>query len=180
MKKILIAAVSQNGVIGHKGSIPWKIPAEMNFFTKTTIGNVCIVGRKTFETDLNSVPLRNRTMIVVSRFLPPHYENYPNIGARLYTAKNISDAYDCAKGYNKIASAEQVAYIIGGAEIYRQTLPDCDELLISTIKEDFEGDAGFPSFDDNIYEKSVIKETDKFVTHKYRKLSFKEWLMKKD
>lgn len=130
MKTIIIAALAPNRAIGNKNKLPWDIPDELARFKKLTSGNSIIMGRKTFESI--GRPLPNRTNIVVSRSMPE------TKGAII--ARSVSEAIELAKPFRKDA------FIIGGAQIYEQALPLVDEMYLSHIKRQYEGDAFFPEF----------------------------------
>lgn len=129
----LIAAVAENGVIGNKGDIPWRIRSDFQYFKDMTIGKPVIMGRKTFET-LPGGPLKDRPNIVITRdasYTPP--------GATVVTS--LDEALDVARrhGGNEIM-------IAGGAEIYKLALPLADRLYINEIHMKPEGDTYFPDF----------------------------------
>lgn len=134
---ILIAAISKNGAIGKDGKIPWHIPEDLKHFKETTEGKTVLMGRKTFESILGYLgkPLPNRKNIIITRQknyeVPKEVEVYPN----------IEDAL-------KKHRLEDI-YVIGGAEIYKETIPRADKLIITEIHKNVEGDAFFPNIDPN-------------------------------
>lgn len=130
----LIAACSTNRVIGVDNDLPWRVPADMRFFMRTTKGHYVIMGRKTFES--LGVPLKNRTNIVVTR--DPFF-----IASGVMVTHSIAEAIDLA-----IDGDESEAFVIGGGEIYRQSMDLADKIYlteIDTVIED--GDAFFPEID---------------------------------
>lgn len=131
MKLVLIAAVSKNGVIGNQGALPWKLPKEMQHFRDTTRGHTVVMGRKTFET-LNK-PLPNRRNVILSKSL----KNAPE-GVCVYSS--WEDA-------RKTIQSDETVYICGGAEIYKHFLPLADEVLLTIINAEFNGDTRFPNFE---------------------------------
>lgn len=133
-----IAAMAQNRVIGNKDQIPWHIPEDFRFFKKTTMDHPMIMGRKTFE----SLPgvLKGRTHIVISR---NGYDHPEAIGT-----KTLEEALTKGKELARQDGKGEV-FIIGGGEIYRQTMPLIDRLYITLIHRDYEGDTKFPDFDWN-------------------------------
>ncbi len=133
-----IAAMAQNRVIGNKDQIPWHIPEDFRFFKKTTMDHPMIMGRKTFE----SLPgvLKGRTHIVISR---SGYDHPEAIGA-----KTLEEALTKGKELARQNGRGEV-FIIGGGEIYKQTMPLIDRLYITLIHRDYEGDTKFPDFDWN-------------------------------
>lgn len=131
----LIAAVDLNGCIGKGNSIPWKIPAEMKHFQKTTTGETVIMGRNTFNS-LGKIPLKNRFNIVVSSTLPigPVPDN-------LWSVNSLENAF---KILDK--SDPREVFIIGGAMLYDYALKiDCvDRIILSKIPNVYDGDVYFP------------------------------------
>ena len=134
MRIALIAALSKDGTIGDKGKIPWHISADLRRFKQTTIGHAVIIGRKTFESI--GKPLPGRKNFVLSRQsglrLPDGVLKFPSLEAAL----------DCCR-----QQGESVAFIIGGAELYRQALPLADTLLLTHVHTDVTGETKFPDFD---------------------------------
>jgi dihydrofolate reductase len=134
MKLALIAAVAENRVIGADGAIPWDCPADLRHFRETTLGHPVILGRRTFKGVLerNGGPLSGRTNVV----LTTRPETLPDdvVGV---------DAIDDAVRESEATGAD-VAYVAGGATVYRQFLPHAHELVLTEIPGSFEGDAYFP------------------------------------
>lgn len=131
MKISLIAAVGRNGVIGIKGKLPVRLPADLRRFRIMTSNKPVIMGRKTH--DSIGKCLKSRTNIVLS-----HNENYiPYEGAIL--VNKLTEAYDVA--YD---SGADHTYVIGGAEIYKHFLPVANRICLTVIDEDLEGDTFFP------------------------------------
>ena len=140
----MILARARNGVIGDKGSIPWKLPEDMAFFRRVTWGNVVIMGRKTYKSI--GKPLPHRTNFIITR-----QENYP-VPKEAMCFENLQDA---------IRAGEAIAdvFIIGGAQIYEQALPFAKVIYLTEIDADFEGDATFPNvFDPLEYSKLILRE----------------------
>ncbi len=146
----IIAAISQNGVIGNKGRIPWKIPGEQKRFRSLTMGNAVVMGRRTYE-EIGR-PLPDRLNIVVSST-----KNFT--GENLITVSTLADAL-------KAAGSKDV-YISGGAGLYREALPMADKLFITEIEAEFEGDTYFPDFDKSLYTKTVDEVFDGEIPYKY-------------
>jgi len=142
----MIAAVAENNVIGANGGIPWRIPADMAFFKRTTMGRPIIMGRKQFETV--GRPLPGRTNLVVSRqrgFQPDGVIVIDDLAAALDHARSVAEA-----------DGVDEAMVIGGGEIYRQALDQADRLYISHVALAPEGDVFFPAIDPAQWE--MIKE----------------------
>ncbi len=127
----LIAAVARNGVIGKDNQLLWHLPGDMRHFRETTRGKPVIMGRKTWESLPEKFrPLPGRLNIVVSRD-----QRYAAPGATL--AGSLEDAIE-------IAGNAEEAFIIGGAELYRQAMPFADRLYLTEIAADYSGDTWFP------------------------------------
>jgi dihydrofolate reductase len=137
MKLSLIVAVSRNGVIGKDGGLPWpKIPEDIANFRRLTMGHAVIMGRKTF--DSLGEALRGRKNIILSRnrFLDnDEYFSLLQILIARTPAEAIHEAFD--------AHGTTDAFVIGGESLYRQFAPICDEMHITTVDRDVEGDARF-------------------------------------
>nr|AIA13656.1 Dihydrofolate reductase [uncultured bacterium]AIA14246.1 Dihydrofolate reductase [uncultured bacterium] len=135
MKISLVAAVAQNGIIGKKNDLPWRLPDDMKFFMETTKGHVVILGRKNYESlPPKFQPLPGRTNIIVSR-----QENYEAPGS--FVVNSIKKALEIA-----IESGETEAMVIGGSEIYALSLEYADRLYITEVLADVDGDVSFPPY----------------------------------
>lgn len=131
MNIAMIAAVSRNGVIGYKGTIPWHIKEDFQRFKRLTLGCPVIMGRKTYES-LPTKPLPGRENIVLTR--------NPNFSTPGVVVKNsLEDALDyCA--------TRKLVWIIGGQKVYEAGLPFADCLELTRVHQTVQGDAFFPSF----------------------------------
>ncbi len=129
----LIAAVAENGVIGKDNKLPWHLPADLQFFKKTTLGHPIIMGRKNFESIGKVLP--GRTNIVLTRNM-----NFAN--ANLKIAHSLKEAFEIAK-----ETGTDECFVIGGAEIYREALPFCQKLYITRVHGIFEGNTYMPEFE---------------------------------
>ena len=140
----LIAAVSENNVIGKNNDLPWHLPADMKYFRDTTMGHCVIMGRKNYDSiPLKYRPLEGRTNIVVTR-----QKNFKAEGC--IVVNSVEDAMTEAKKKN-----ETEVFIIGGADIYMQTIDVADKLYITHINHTFEGDAFFPKIDSDRWKKTM-------------------------
>lgn len=127
----LIAAMAKNRVIGRNNALPWHLPEDLKYFKATTLGKPILMGRKTF--DSIGKPLPGRTSVVLTR--NPEWS---------FDGCLVVPSLDAALA--RLADREEVL-VIGGAELYQQTLPRADRLYLTEINADFEGDAWFPDFD---------------------------------
>jgi dihydrofolate reductase len=133
----LIIAVAQNGVIGRDNRLPWRIPAELKYFKATTMGKPIVMGRKTFESLGKALPAR--TNIVVTRDLQFRADD-------VIVVHDIDSALRCADDIAQRDDAGEIM-VIGGADIYRQTLPVAHTLYYTDVKIDADGDAYFRDID---------------------------------
>ena len=129
----IIAAVADNMVIGNKNSLPWSLPADMEYFKKITLGKTIIMGAKTFESIGKALP--NRKNIILS------YD-------KSYKAEGCIIVTSIEQALKEVEEDEEVM-IAGGASVYKQFLPLANRLYLTFIHHDFEGDAYFPEFDIN-------------------------------
>jgi dihydrofolate reductase len=139
---VLVAAVALNGVIGKNGRLPWRLKADLQHFRQVTIGKPVIMGRKTYASI--GKPLAGRTNIVVSR-------DRDFDAAGLLVAPTLEAALAAARGDALRRGVHEIA-VIGGAEIYQQTMKEADRLVITRVQLQSEGDTGFPPVDDAIWE----------------------------
>ena len=133
--------MSDNGVIGDRGGLPWRIPDDMKRFRRLTLGKPIIMGRKTWDS-LPKKPLPGRTNIVVTRDASWRAE-----GA--LAAHSFDEALAKARGENPSEIA-----VIGGAGIYQAALPLADRIELTEVHITASGDTHLPPFD-----KSVWRET---------------------
>lgn len=127
----LIAAVSSNGVIGAGGQLPWRLPEDLRFFKAQTFGHPVIMGRRTWESI--GRPLPGRRNIVVSR-------NAGLVAAGAEVVPTLDEAVARCSG-----AAE--AFVIGGGDLYRAALPRAGRIILTEIRQAFDGDVRFPEFD---------------------------------
>jgi dihydrofolate reductase len=130
----LIAAVARNGAIGHDNKLLWRIPEDGRWFRAQTNGCPVIMGRKTWDSLPERFrPLPNRTNIIVTR-----QQGWSVDGA--ITTHTLEEAIAAAGPAPRL-------FVIGGAELYAAALPVADELVLTEIDADFEGDIHFPAWD---------------------------------
>lgn len=134
-----MAAVARGGVIGRDGTIPWRIPEDLARFRELTTGSAVVMGRKTWDSLPDRFrPLPGRRNVVVTR-----NPRWSAEGAE--RASSLREALDSLEG-------EPHVYVIGGAEVYAAALPLADELLLTAIDLEVEGDAYFPDWDRAAFE----------------------------
>lgn len=155
LEKIIIAAVSKNGVIGNEGKIPWDCKAEMQHFKKTTSGYPIIMGRKTWEAI--GAPLKNRINIIISRSLKSSKKNKDHF---VFSSLKKALAFCESNNQNK-------CYIIGGAQIYKAALSFADSLVISEMNFEVNGDAKFPEYKKLLWKEMSREDFKEFSIHTY-------------
>lgn len=128
---VLVAAVAANGIIGANGKLPWHLPEDLQYFKRLTLGHPVIMGRKTWESLKG--PLPGRENIVVSR-----QAGYEAPGAAVASSLEAALA---------LCAGEKVAFVIGGTQLFRESLPVAAGLVMTEIQQDFPGDARFPDYD---------------------------------
>lgn len=136
--------MAQNRAIGKDDKLLWHIPEDFKHFKRTTMGKPMAMGRKTFD----SLPgaLKGRTHIVISRSAPVTEDTQ----ASLQYVASIDEAITRA---TLIAERDELdeAFIIGGGEIYKQTLSIIDRIYLTIVDGEYEGDTFFPEFDWNMW-----------------------------
>ena len=152
----MIAAVSQNGVIGKNNDLPWQLPDDMKYFMQTTKGHYVIMGRRNYDSIPEKFrPLPNRPNIVITR-----QENFQAPGCTV--VHSLEDALKLAKENN-----EPEAFIIGGAEIFKLGLTYADRLYLTEIQATIEGDTYFPEFKKEEWKKMLRIHHQPDERHKY-------------
>jgi dihydrofolate reductase len=131
MRLALIVAMAENRVIGRNNQLPWRIPADLRHFKALTLGKPVIMGRKTYESI--GRPLPGRDNIVISA----------DSG---YQAEGCQVVHSVEQALEAAGSCEE-AMIIGGANLYRQTLENADRLYLTLVKAEPEGDTWFPEIE---------------------------------
>ena len=135
----LIAAVARNRAIGRGGELLWHESEDQKHFRRVTMGCPVIMGRKTWDSlPARFRPLPGRRNVVVSR----------NAGLAVAGAEL---APDLATALDRVADAPR-AFVIGGAQLYAQALPQADTLVLTEIDADLDGDAFFPDWDRSLFE----------------------------
>jgi dihydrofolate reductase len=138
---ILIAGVARNGVIGRDNQLLWHLPEDLAYFRRQTQGCPVIMGRKTWDSlPPRFRPLPGRRNLVLSRQPQLHLE-----GAETFVS--LDDAM------MRVAEATRV-FVIGGAQIYAAAMDRADQLMLTEVDRDFEGDTHFPAWDQAAFEET--------------------------
>ena len=153
---IIIAAMSENRVIGKNNALPWSLKADMEHFKKLTRGWPCVMGRKTWES-LPKRPLPGRPNIVISGSLAtasaPEAAVFPS----------LRDAVRHCAGYERV-------FICGGASVYAESLGLADRIELTVIHSHYEGDAFFPEIDPALWEITNTEDFDSFSFISYSRV----------
>ncbi len=150
----LIAAISNNNVIGVDGRIPWHLPEDMKRFSKLTKKHPVIMGRATYESIPEKYrPLPKRQNIVVTR-----QQDYRADGA--YVVNSIDDALLLA---NQFPTDDGRIYVAGGQDLYQATIDLADILEITHVKREVDGDRFFPSINPEMWKQFRIEQHDDFT-----------------
>lgn len=134
MRLAMIVAQAENRVIGNDNKLPWYLPEDLKYFKRVTLGKPIIMGRKTYESI--GRPLPGRCNIVVTRD-----ENWQVPG--VVVTASLAEAVEHASAQAEIDGVDE-AVVMGGAEIYRQMLPQTERLYLTQVHASVEGDAHFP------------------------------------
>ena len=128
----IIAAVSDNDVIGRDNKMPWRQSADLKRFKALTIGHHLLMGRKTY--DSLDMELPGRTIVVITHDAKLQHDG-------VLVAHSVDQAID-------LASLDSEIFIAGGSQIFEQAIPRADTMYITRVHADIEGDTFFPEFDD--------------------------------
>ena len=145
-----IVAVSENDVIGVNNDLPWEIPEDMKFFRDKTKGKAMIMGRKTFESVGH--PLPHRLSVVVTR-----QKDYQPAGSGAIIRPDVQSAIEYCK--TQVSKYGEEIFIIGGGEIFKDTMSIVDVIYLTRIHKNFDGDIKYPHVDSKEFE--LIEQRDR-------------------
>ena len=148
MKLALICAMSENRVIGKNNTLPWRLPEDLKYFKRTTMGSSVIMGRKTWDSIGRVLP--GRTNIIVTRSPALQIE-----GVKI--ALSVSEAIELAE-HSALIDGSEEAFIIGGAELYSEAMPFADRFYLTRVHAEVEGDTFLQSFDEAAWREISRKE----------------------
>lgn len=141
MRLSLIVAMSENGVIGRDGDLPWRLSADLKRFKKITMGHHIVMGRKTYESIGRLLP--GRTSVILTR--------QPDLTAEgAVVAHSLDEALEIARDDDEV-------FVIGGAELYDRALPRVDRIYLTLVNAHVAGDTTFPEFEPSDWK--VIEKT---------------------
>lgn len=151
----IIACINQKRVLGNEGKLLYHIGNDLANFKRMTVGNVVIMGRKTFESLPNGVPLKDRVNIIITTD-----EEY-GVDAKfdnVYIVHSVEDAVELCDAF----FSDKEVFVIGGESIYRQFMEKdlVNEMRLTIVNDDTEGDAVFPEYNEEdwyVYYKSMAQ-----------------------
>lgn len=138
-----IVAVAENDVIGANNDLPWDIPEDMKFFREKTKGRALIMGRKTFESVGHPLPQRLNVVVTRQANYKPNAPNVvvkPDLKSAIEHCRGLTDRY-----------GEEI-FIIGGGEIFAESMNVVDVIYLTRIHREFPGDVLYPKVDERIFE----------------------------
>jgi dihydrofolate reductase len=141
MIRTLVVAMARNRVIGRDNQLPWRLPDEIAYFKKVTMGRPIVMGRRTYESI--GKPLPGRLNIVVT-----HDRHYGAPGCTV--VGSLDEAWRAA------GDAQEVC-VIGGTSLFRETLPIADRIHLTEVDADVEGDTFFPEFDRSQWRETLVE-----------------------
>jgi dihydrofolate reductase len=147
----IIAALANNRVIGRANRLPWHLPADLAHFKRLTMGKPILMGRKTWDSLPGLLP--HRTHIVVTR-------NPAFAADGVLVAPSLDEALQLAGDVDEVM-------IIGGADLYEQTLPIANRLYLTLVDTEVDGDAFFPSLDDTAWREVAREQHDADQRHAF-------------
>ena len=133
----IVVAAAENNVIGKDNGLIWHLPADLRHFKQITMGHPILMGRKTFESI--GKPLPGRTSVIITT-------------QKDYEAEGCLVAHSVAEAVEQARQLDEDLYIIGGANIYEQTLPITDRVYLTRVHAAFDGDVYFPELDEEDWE----------------------------
>lgn len=145
-----IVAVAKNDVIGVNNDLPWDIPEDMKFFRDKTKGKALIMGRKTFESVGH--PLPNRLSVVITR-----QKDYQSPAPSVVIQPDLKAAIEYCRG--QTAKYGEEVFIIGGGEIFKESMDLVDIIYLTRIHKDFQGDIIYPKIDAKKFE--LVEQRDR-------------------
>ena len=146
--------MSENRVIGSGGRIPWHLPDDFKWFKQVTMGQILVMGRKTYESI--GRPLPGRQTIVLSR--------------HGFAADGVLTVPDIDSLLRRVQDDPREVFVAGGSEIYRLLLPWCGEVFLTRVRRVVEGDAVFPPFESDFRMAGVVLEHPDFVVERYERI----------
>ena len=149
----IVVAAAENNVIGKDNGLIWHLPADLRHFKQITMGHPILMGRKTYESI--GKPLPGRTSVIVT-------------SQEDYAAEGCLVTHSLQEALEKAKALDEIIYIIGGAEIYRQVLPLTDTIYLTRLHHTFDGDVYFPELKEEEWETVAQAHHEPDEKNKYR------------
>ncbi|MEK9772739.1 MAG: dihydrofolate reductase [Opitutae bacterium] len=150
-----IVAISEDGVIGRKGDLPWRLPGDLKWFKKITMGSTILMGRKTWDSLPGPLPGRQNWVL-----------------SRTAQAENGMQVFRSLQEIGSHLSSDQNLFIIGGGEIYSLALPLCHELFLTEVRQTVpDGDAFFPEYKSQFEPLETLEENESFLLRRWTRVS---------
>ncbi len=146
-----IVAMTAGRIIGKAGDLPWHMPEDLKFFKRTTSGHPIVMGRKTY--DSIGRPLPKRRNIVLTR-------------DESWSADGIEVIHK-PEDLSTLPGIEGRVFVIGGSEIYAAFMPQLDDLMVSHVFHDYEGDTQFPEFESQFPNQELVEKFDEFEVRRW-------------
>ncbi len=162
-----IVAAAENGVIGREGELPWSIPEDMKWFRDRTKGHALIMGRKTFEAVEH--PLPNRLNVVITRQKDYKVKSTTSPNSPVHVVTTIEEALAYCR--ERAAQYGNEIFIIGGGEIYHQSVKYVDTIYLTRIHRRYEGDATYP--DPDLSQFKLVEQLDRTQPEPFSFLTYK-------
>lgn len=162
-----IVAAAKNGVIGRSGELPWSIPEDMKWFRERTKGHALIMGRKTFDSVEHPLPNRLNVIITRQKSYTPKAKSTEKTPIHVVTTIEEAVAY-CKQEAHKFGNE---IFIIGGGEIYHQSVPFVDTIYLTRIHRDYAGDATYPDPDPKQFK--LVEQIDRSEPEPFSFLTYK-------
>jgi dihydrofolate reductase len=151
MRRSLVVAVARNGVIGRDNRLPWRLPDDLAYFKRVTMGHPVVMGRRTWQSI--GRPLPGRQNIVVSR-------------NRSLQAPGCTVVGSLEEAWKAAGDAEEVS-VIGGTTLFEETLPIADRIHLTEVEAEVEGDTFFPPFDRGEWTEREVERHPADARHEY-------------
>ena len=146
-----IVAVTEDGVIGRGGDLPWRLSEDLKWFKRITLGHTILMGRKTWESLPGALPSRQNWVL-----------------SRTANQKDGMSVFRSMEEVQQALVPSQTLFIIGGGEIYSMALPLCHELFISEVRRKVpDGDAFFPNYKDQFRPVEVLDDNPDFLLRRW-------------
>jgi dihydrofolate reductase len=147
----LVVAMAENGVIGRDNRLPWRLPEDLAYFKRVTMGHPIVMGRRTYESI--GRPLPGRTNIVLT-----HQRDFVAPGC--VVVHGLDEAWAAANGASEVS-------VIGGTALFRDTLPIADRIHLTEVQAKVDGDTFFPAFDRSQWRETEISRHSEDARHSY-------------